>query len=166
VTKRRKSETDELERLMREHAGKGISNQFVDLLYWVAKNPGPAERRWLEALSDVDVYGDKSKLLELLRSGEELSPGIRCHVADLLERYELKGRRGRQRTPSYDRTPIQWALEVAIERVREDVRVGMSVPAAIEKNATMAIGGVKVDEDVLDAAYRGKLGAMRFARRS
>jgi hypothetical protein len=165
VSKHSRSKTDELERLLREHVGEGISDKFVDLLYW-AVNPDPRSRRWLEALSNVDVYGDKSKLLELLRSGEELSPDIRYHIADLLERYELKRRRGRQQTPSYDRTPGQWALEVAVERVREDVRAGMSVPAAIDKNAATAIGGVKVDGGVLDAAYRGKLGAMRFAKRS
>jgi hypothetical protein len=164
VTKHPKSETDELERLLREHAGKGISNQFVDLLYWAA-NPDPTERPWLEALSDVDVYGDKRKLLELLRSGKELSPGVRCHVADLLERYELKRRHGRQQTPSYDRTPWQWAFETAIERVRRDVKSGMSVKDAVEKNAT-EIGGIAVDASTLGAAYRGKLGAMRFARRS
>lgn len=163
MTKR--SETDELEPLLREHAGEGISDQFVDLLYWAAKNPDPRSRRWLEALSDVDVHGDKSKLLELLRSGEELSPDIRYHIADLLGRYELKRGRGRQQTPSYDRTPNQWALEVAIERVRIDVKSGMSVEDAVQKNAT-EIGGIAVDAYILGPAYRGKLGAMRFAKRS
>ncbi len=56
---------------------------------------------WYDALVKLDKTKDKTLLIDLLKSDQELSPVIRGHIADLLKRHTLKGTRGKQATPSY-----------------------------------------------------------------
>jgi hypothetical protein len=91
-------------------------------------------------------------LLKLLASDAEMSPNVRRHLRDLIDRYELKRPRGRQRAPSYDLTPRQLALSQGVALVRSSVARGMSIAAACERHAAEA----GVSADTLAAAYGGR----------
>jgi hypothetical protein len=154
VTKPQMTQTklDELERMMREDAelGYGPSTNPADNNFWAN---GDAEYcRWCRAFENIDRYGDKTELLALLLEGDL----VHRHLADLLDRYELRRKRGKPRTPSYDRSYRMQYLEMAVVQARRDVRGGMTVADAIEKHATNGIS-----EAALEAAYRGKHGGLR-----
>jgi hypothetical protein len=135
-------------------AGRGVSTKLEDRAFWlddIDQHPG-----WYRALVALDKRGDKSALVALLRGEGELPPSIRRHIADLLERYQLKRRAGKQRTPSYDLTPTEAALALAIAEVRERP-AKMSVTEAVMRSAKHN----GVNPDTLAAAYSGKLGSWR-----
>ena len=73
---------------------------------------------WIDALRTVDQRGDKALLVELLKFNKSIPREARWHLADLLERYTLKRRRGEQRTPSYDYSETTRRLKWAKESVR------------------------------------------------
>ena len=95
--------------------------------------------------------------MALLRGEGELPHSIRRHIADLLERYQLKRRPRKQRTPSYERTMKDVAMDLAIAEVRERP-AGLSVKEAIKRAAKRH--GVSSDY-TLELAYLGRLGSRR-----
>src|SRR5437016_5745242 len=84
--------------------------------------PSDGSEPWIRALQDIDRHDDKTGLVELLKSKQPMSDKVRWHVADLLERYQLKlmhGGRGGRRTPSYDYSPTEAQLKAALESLRK-----------------------------------------------
>jgi hypothetical protein len=74
-------------------------------------------RWWAEAIEAIDKRGDKEPLKSYLRSELELLPEARLFLADMIDRYQLKPKRGRKATPAYDRTGVEAMLEIAIKDV-------------------------------------------------
>ncbi len=64
---------------------------------------GNRERPWIEALEAIDSGGEKRPLVKLLKSNKSIPKAAKWHIADLLERYQLKRHPGKQATPSYER---------------------------------------------------------------
>jgi hypothetical protein len=124
---------------------------------------------WCEAFHLLDRYGDKSVLLNLLREvatgiSAPPSPGILWHLADLLDRHQLKRWPGKRRTPSYNRTAKEYYMYQAVRQVREAVRGGESEKSALAKYAK--INGLdEKEENRLALACRGRLGSMRRVRK-
>ena len=86
-----------------------------DRAFWLA--PYPFRDRWIDALEDIDRRGDKTALLALLRADSTMPREARCFLADLIDRYTLKKKRGRQRVPLYDKSHTEALLEMANEDV-------------------------------------------------
>jgi hypothetical protein len=83
--------------------------------------PGGELQPWLDALRLIDGCGDKAQLVKLLTSNVAIPAEARQHLADLLERYQLKlqrGGRGGRRTPSYDLPHHVVQLDAAVRIVR------------------------------------------------
>lgn len=73
-----------------------------DRINWVNGTPREAINaylRWREAVVAADA-GDRSHLVELLRSDHHLGPEARVLVADLIDRHLQRGR-GRRPLPAY-----------------------------------------------------------------
>jgi hypothetical protein len=83
------------------------------------RDSDPAHDCWLYAFEAIDQRNNKGPLLELLRSGRELPAEARRHLADLIDRYQLKKKKGRSPTPEYERPFSVVRLEWAVEEVRE-----------------------------------------------
>jgi len=130
---------------------------LADTAFWLDQSD--PSWPWYLALEDIDKRGDKTALLKLLRSGE-MPATIGHHLADLLERYQLRRRPGRQRTPSYDRSDSEAVLLIAIDEVRARVKKGMKVSDAITEVAK-GYTWCRLSEDTLALAYAGQLGNMR-----
>jgi hypothetical protein len=146
----------ELEKMLKEDAGKGVSTALYDTAFWIDHDdPGWS---WYLAMEDIDKRGNKTALLALLRQQPE--PHFH-HLADLLERYTLKHKPGRRRTPSYDRTAKQALLELAIPKIRAAVGEGIRVKQAVEQCwKAYRVYSVSISEEELILAYRGSLGSM------
>jgi hypothetical protein len=91
--------------------------QFQDELYDRGFWLDAVTIHWAEAIEAIDKRGDKEPLKKLLKSEFELPPEARRFLADLIDRYQLKLKRGRKATPAYDRTYIEAILELAIDDV-------------------------------------------------
>ena len=76
-----------------------LTKENADRAPWVDED-GP-DAPWYDALGKLDKTKDKTLLVDLLKSDQELTPAIRGHIADLLNRYTLRRKRGKQATPSY-----------------------------------------------------------------
>jgi hypothetical protein len=90
---------------------------------------------WLDALRAIDGRGDESQLVKLLKSDVAIPPDARQHLADLLERYQLKlqrGGRGGRRTPSYDLPHHVVQLEAAARLVRGCIKAGKTRADAVK----------------------------------
>src|ERR1039458_2821783 len=98
-------------------AGKGLSKDVSDRAFWL--NIDDDTCRWITTLEAVDADREVAPLIAMLRSDRPMSAQARWHVADLLERHQLKCPPGRQRTPSYDRTELQARFESATAEWRE-----------------------------------------------
>jgi hypothetical protein len=109
---------------------------------------------WIDALIHLDQNDDKSILIQLLKSQKTLPEIIRHHLADLIERYELKHPRGRHRTPSYDRSPKDSQLIAAKASIRKAKSSGKSLDQAIDVAAR--VYGLK--KTVLHSYLLGKYG--------
>jgi hypothetical protein len=160
LAKRRKPDPDFIDPWLLEaaekDAGLGVSTHFLDRAFWLPEY-GP-DAPWYIALEKLDSSGDKKPLLDLFKSDQELSPIIRHHIADLLERYTLKRPAGKQATPSYDFSGTNVRLWLKIDAMRSDVENRqMSVEDAAEKYATN-----QFPVETLIDAYQGKHGG--FAR--
>jgi hypothetical protein len=140
--------------------GEGVSTKPTDRACWL--DDIDDNGRWYNALHDIDWHDDKTALLALLRSDEEIPASIRGHLAEMLERYNLRRRQGRQRTPSYDRTSSTAPLEWAKRAVRDAVKGGMQLEDALAKCAL----AWSVSKYTLRLAYKGQLGGMRAVRKS
>jgi hypothetical protein len=67
--------------------GIGVSTAVIDRAFWLDDGRGGVEgQAWIEALEAIDTRGDKSRLLELLRSDVPLPESSRRFLADLIER--------------------------------------------------------------------------------
>jgi hypothetical protein len=129
----REREERERRRFVRELRKRGLGVIFT------ARRLNPPKRMeaWLSALLDIDKRGNKKRLLQLLRSKTPIPAEARWHVADLLERYELRRPRGGRTTPSYDRSPAETLLEAANEAVSRSREEGQTLNAAIEEHARL-----------------------------
>jgi len=116
---------------------------------------------WLFALHELERHGNKAELLRLLASDAEMSPDVRRHLADLIDRHELRRPPGRQRAASYNLTDKQLAFLRGVALVRASVAGGMSVQAACARHAPE----VGVPVDALVAAHGGRHTATRRLRR-
>jgi hypothetical protein len=74
---------------------------------------------WIDALEALDKDGNKAELIGLMKSRYPLPREIRPHIADLLERYELKRPVGPPRKPSYTMSETDIALSIADVEVNE-----------------------------------------------
>jgi hypothetical protein len=116
------------------------------------------EWAWYNALEELDKKGKKDLLLSLLRSSSSLSLGVRLDIADLLERHDLKKKRGRPRVPSYEMSDAERNALNLRDRVRELVNNGgMKSRDAIAKVAKEN----KMSEDSVANAYGGRRGSTR-----
>jgi hypothetical protein len=127
-------------RLGEQVAGPGI----------VLVEPGMPINKWIAAVNFVDVCGDKSSLLKLLR---ETGAARDLLIADLLERHQLRRqrKRGGQSPPIYDLSRADWMLVKALNEVR-NLRRSMSREAALEAVSNKH----RIHRDVLEPAYKGK----------
>jgi hypothetical protein len=149
-----------MEAMVARDAGAGI-----DMPRWARGERGAAiddrDFRWLYALNELERHGNKAQLLKLLTSDAEMSPNVRRHLADLIDRHELKRRPGRQPAPSYDLPPEHVAILRGVALVRASVAGGMSVDDACARHAAE----VGVPADTLATAYGGKHGTARRLKR-
>jgi hypothetical protein len=96
---------------------------------------------WLDAI-DVCEYGDKSKLVALMKSGCPLPNVIVPHIGDLIDRWDLVRPKHRMRTPSYKLTNDDIAMSGACCDVDDLLSAGKSLPDAL---AVVAVGrGIKI----------------------
>jgi hypothetical protein len=147
--------------LDRDHS-LGLSKDVVDRAFWLDDGYGQIEgQEWIEAIEAIDVKRDKSKLIGLLRSDSPLSRSARHYLADMLERYQLKRPRGKQRTPAYDRSDAEAMLLLAKEAYREERHQGRSPKEALATAAKR----YHLVPDVLKAAVEGRRGSSRRARK-
>jgi hypothetical protein len=143
------------------NAGKGVSTRFADRAPWLGNDPRTIE--WCTALRAIDENGDKAPLLRLLRESRcELTPDARHYLADLLDRYNLKRKRGKKATPAYNKSPVEEALWHAVKKVRARA-AGVSVEDAVAAAATeFSLRGSAVSR----AYYRKRGGSNRVNRRT
>lgn len=111
--------------------GRGTSEAMHDAAFWLGDEFDP----WVAALEAIDQLGDKKPLMALLNSEHDLPQAARGHLANLLDRYQLKKKRGGQSTPSYDRSPAEAALICDVEAVNKLIKNGMSVKDAVAEVA-------------------------------
>ena len=156
--------TPEMEALYKAHAGEGVSDAVADRAPWLL-DPDTGGWivgiEWITAIEAIDKRGDKTPLLALLKSQHDLSPEVRFYLADLLERHELKKPPHRPRTPAYDRTAADAALELAVRRVRDYKSGGMGIERALERVSTEH----SIPLEVLGNAYEGRRGSTNRAKR-
>lgn len=107
---------------------------------------------WLKALEDIDQRNDVTQLVTLLRQVNFPIPDdARIHLADLLSRYQLKRKRGAQKTPSYERTETDIALDEADFEVRTLISQGIRVKDALARVSELS--GIPIQ--VLTKKHRG-----------
>jgi hypothetical protein len=149
----------ELVALMDKYAGDGVSTAIEDRAFWLDDGYGNVEGgEWLRAIARIDESGDKAALIALLKSDEPLPPVARQWIADLLSRYELKRkRRGRPRTPNYDRSDAEALLLLAMQRYRGLREEGLGQSEAIEQAAQ----SYSLSPDVVRNAVEGRRGSSR-----
>jgi hypothetical protein len=87
-----------------------------DICFWL---PHDVDEVLVEALVALDASGGRNKkpLIAYLRERTDLGD-LGKWLANLLERYNLKRKRGGQETPAYDRTDIHRRMllaEIAVE---------------------------------------------------
>jgi hypothetical protein len=113
---------------------------------------------WYEALEDIDKRGNNESLLKLILSDREMPRDFRYHLWDLLDRHDLKKKRGRPRLPSYDRSLAEvrvfWAISYVRKYVKDD---RMKVRDAVAKAAAQ----LDISENVVANAYAGRRGSTR-----
>ena len=111
----------------------------------------------------IDLRSDKQPLIKLLQSGQPVPPSIAFYIGDLLDRYDLKPRKERPRTPGYLRTAEQIKLIAAVVNVHEQVhRYGEALAVALQQVAAET----GLSEETLSAAYLGRHGGLRRAMRN
>jgi hypothetical protein len=101
--------------------------------HWL--HPGGKLQPWIDALRAIDQRGDKSELVELLKSDVTIPADARQHLADLLERHNLKlrqGGRGGRTTPSYDLPHGVVQLDYAVQVVRRQMKEGKTRAVAVQ----------------------------------
>jgi hypothetical protein len=105
--------------------GAGLSQRFSDNAPWLDGNDF-----YNDLLDEIDRKRDLRPLLKVLKVPKEVLP----HFEDLFDRYSpLKS--CSRRVPSYQRTPHQKKLDLALELMKHLIYKGMSEYDAIEKAA-------------------------------
>jgi hypothetical protein len=115
------------------------------------------EWSWVNALEELDKNGDKSYLLSLLRSTNSLSHSVRLHIADLIERHDLRKKRGRPRDPSYKMSDAECTALHVSDQVRNLIKGGMTAKDAKAKVAEEN----NMSENTVANAYEGRRGSTR-----
>src|SRR5262245_33204258 len=87
--------------------------------------------RWRKAIDEAEA-GDTSGIIKLLSFGESIPSESQLLLADLLERHQLKKKRGAQSRPSYEFTPEERKLIRAAYLVRERQRAGAKLESAVD----------------------------------
>jgi hypothetical protein len=126
-----------------EPAVSNPSNPFWELATdhrsrpWLEKIPDDPRRNfndeWIKAFEDIDQRDDQTHLVELLQARFPVTDDVYWHLADLLTRRQLKKKRGAQKTPSYERTDTDVALDEADGQVRELISQGIPVEDALDR---------------------------------
>jgi hypothetical protein len=143
--------------------GLGFSTAVIDRAFWLCDDWGRVEGQdWIEALEAIDVRGDKSRLIELLRSDMPLPDSSRRYLADLIERYELKRPRGGRSTPAYDRSGAEAMLLLAKEEIEYERRHnGKTTKQAIDEVAK----ALQLNSEIVRNFIEGRRGSSRRAKR-
>ena len=89
---------------------------------------------WLDALVDFDA-GDKSALVELMKSRYPLPDELRSHIGDLLDRWDFKRPPHKMRIPSYRMTTDELRMNSACAEVGDRLAAGLSLDDAIAEVA-------------------------------
>jgi hypothetical protein len=135
--------------------GQGISKKFADRAVW--RGESAPEDVWATALIHLDDHGDKTPLLELLKSNCEIPSIARLYLADLIKR-GVAEQKGRRRTPLYMMSMADARIHMALKAVREYIDgAKMSRAQAVAK----AAADYELDPKVLNNANEGRRGAAR-----
>jgi hypothetical protein len=133
-----------------DQGGVGLSNELSDNAFWLNLD---FPTGWIDLLDKLDRTKDPRLLLPYLNVPEVVRP----HLADLFDRHTLKSRT--RRTPSYQRTPAQLRLGLAVDHVKNRKR-GESQKAAIDD----AVREWGVSHSALTKALKGRHAAFRRSR--
>ena len=114
-----------------EGSGRGLSTAMHDVAFWLDDEFDP----WVAALEAIDKHGKKAPLLDLLNSEHDMPREARRHLAHLLDRYQLKKKRGGQSTASYDMSDAEVTLFWDVKVVNKLIDNGMSTKDALDKVA-------------------------------
>jgi hypothetical protein len=87
--------------------------------------------RWRQAIDKADT-GDTSGIIKLLHTHNPIPPECQSLLADLLERHQLKKKRGAPRRPIYESTPEERKLLKAGHCVRERQHGGATFDSAVD----------------------------------
>jgi hypothetical protein len=135
--------------------GDGLENVRVsDRAFWLDDR---FTLHWADAIEAIDKDGDKEPLKDLLKSEFELTPKARFFLADMIDRYQLKPKRGRKATPAYDRSRADRILELAIEDLfthRGDIDTAL-------KEVARRYNTYGITEKKLKNAFEGRRGSTR-----
>jgi hypothetical protein len=85
---------------------------------------------WLDALEDFDS-GDKSTLVNLMKSGNPLPDELLPHIGDLLDRWAFKRPPHKMRLPSYRMTRDELEMSNACAGVMDLLAAGLDLDAAL-----------------------------------
>jgi len=124
---------------------------------WLADLVGTDAEPWINAVEAIDQRGDKKELLELLTSERPIPRPARLVLTDMLARYQLKPRRGRQQIAAYMLTRRDAALRKAHAHYKELRRSGAKCGDAIERAAEQH----QVMPETLKACIEGKIPGYR-----
>jgi hypothetical protein len=114
---------DAMDKIVSE-IGNGFENvTIVDRAPWIDDADATKNRAWYVALEKLDKNNDPTRMVDLLRSSQELDASIRFHLADLIVRRAVKGKRGAPLTPSYDRTRAEALLFCALDDARDLAKI-------------------------------------------
>jgi hypothetical protein len=143
-----------LEQQMREDAGLGIDKR--DAYWWL---PWETDFELIEALVAFDQFRNLEPLKELLCRGRP--PGSRRFVDDFFDRHPPRKKRGKQRTPAYDRSDAMRTLLGGVEQIKYLRAEGVSLKDAIDRVAS----GGSLKKRTLRNAIEGRIAAVRRGRR-
>ena len=115
-------------------AGRGTSEAVHDVAFWLGDDTRAIDT-WVAALEAIDKRDDKEPLIAILKSEQVLPHAARVYLADLLDRYQLKRKKGGQSTAAYDRTDADRIFELANARANELIECGLTTEDACNKAA-------------------------------
>jgi hypothetical protein len=117
----------------------------------------PTTQVWIDAIRDIDKDSDSRDLVGLLRSNYPMTDAARQYLADLINRRQLKRKKGRQKTPAYTESEVDQRVFLAEDAVEALVEGGDSVLTSLAKVSKDA----RITEGSLVNARAGKRGAAR-----
>lgn len=149
--------SDELKAMMIADSGAGVSNDIDDRAFWHPDIDDNVD--WYRALQAYHEHDNALPLVKMLQSDQPPTARILFLLGDVLYHRSNK-RPGPSPTPAYDRTAAMARVESALLDVKQRVLNGIAV-----KDALAQVADVKrLSVETLDAAYNGRLGALRRAR--